>query len=241
MMSYFLHGLAGPWSVVMILRPPTLAYPGLLQKRVLTIRESWKLSKELRHSHECPWIFQPHSTTRGDLDDFMRLCTLQIHRQLWLIFPCGQTLCRCECMICHYIVKKSFVGNLRFNAVRWRPCHLPIVFSYDLQFTSTRRNPYISSVCLLGSVLASVSFGYHYPLVNWHNCGKSPISMGTSTIFHYINGHFQYLCNSHFQRVRSTFLTWLPVPCTQHYPDGNKDRWGNSPRYGNYDSETTVG
>ena len=117
----------------MILRPPTLAYPGLLQKRVLTIRESWKLSKELRHSHECPWIFQPHSTTRGDLDDFMRLCTLQIHRQLWLIFPCGQTLCRCECMICHYIVKKSFVGNLRFNAVRWRSCDLPVVYSYDLQ------------------------------------------------------------------------------------------------------------
>ena len=103
----------------MILRPPTLAYPGLLQKRVLTIRESWKLSNELRHSHECPWIFQPHSTTRGDLDDFMRLCTLQIHRQLWLIFPCGQTLCRCEWMIFNLRRDRGHLlgifGSMRFD------------------------------------------------------------------------------------------------------------------------------
>ena len=73
-------------------------------------------------------------------------------------------------------------GSMRFDG---GPAIYQLCILTTCNRPSTRRNPYISSVCLLGSVLASVSFGYHYPLVNWHNCGKSPFSMDKSTIWLY--------------------------------------------------------
>ena len=119
----------------------------------------------------------------------------------------------------HYLNNQDLPGECHFNRKKWIPSPSNIDFPpvectgdwpYDCDIISLLHQPktswrqHVSTgydfepyIHILYHVYFAVTWNT-YPLLNWHDYGKSPFSMGKSTI----NGHFQWLF-WHNQRVLS--------------------------------------